>query len=435
MKRMFSKRSVKSAKSGSVVEGEIKPAVREEIKPESYEEIKEDVELANDAKNVEDTEEKEPEAKETLFCAPEEIIPLVSECKDKGDIEAPPQGVPTIINTASDWASSSRSHFGFWECLLMTIALLFVGIVAFSFVFEQWSIDKSLYFTVVTLTTCGYGDLSPTTEGGRLFTSVFAIFGISILAVVIGDIGSKIVEAQIGTIEEEKKAAESVTLGKRVKKTSNKNDVVSMIFSQEDVLRYIFLFLFLFGIARFLFRDENWTFIETIYYIVITSTTIGYGDDYRRFLFRDENWTFIETIYWMVITSTTIGYGDDYPISDHERLLAVVYILVAVGVMGEFLGKISGYIIKKRQSAFYKSIKERNSSFEGVKLMDDDKSGNVSELEYLIFMLKSMDKIDNVLLNDIRSKFKKLDVDGSGAISNANLKTIATKNKKTNVKK
>jgi len=400
---MFSKRSVKSAKSGSVVEGEIKPAVREEIKPESYEEIKEDVELANDAKNVEDTEEKEPEAKETLFCAPEEIIPLVSECKDKGDIEAPPQGVPTIINTASDWASSSRSHFGFWECLLMTIALLFVGIVAFSFVFEQWSIDKSLYFTVVTLTTCGYGDLSPTTEGGRLFTSVFAIFGISILAVVIGDIGSKIVEAQIGTIEEEKKAAESVTLGKRVKKTSNKNDVVSMIFSQEDVLRYIFLFLFLFGIARFLFRDENWTFIETIYYIVITSTTIG--------------------------------YGDDYPISDHERLLAVVYILVAVGVMGEFLGKISGYIIKKRQSAFYKSIKERNSSFEGVKLMDDDKSGNVSELEYLIFMLKSMDKIDNVLLNDIRSKFKKLDVDGSGAISNANLKTIATKNKKTNVKK
>ena len=36
-------------------------------------------------------------------------------------------------------------------------------------------------------------------------------------------------------------------------------------------------------------------------------------------------------------------------------------------------------------------------------------------------MLKSMNKLDNDLLNDIRSKFKKLDVDGSGALTKTDL--------------
>jgi len=375
------------------------------------EEIKNDVEIINDASIIDRSadEDTEPEATrsasiiernaeeetkpEETRSAPEEIITFIQEYKDEKDIEAPPQVAPASKSTDTDWASSSRSDLKVWECLLMTITLLFIGIVAFSFVFEQWSIDESMYFTVVTLTTCGYGDMSPTTKGGRLFTSFFAIFGISILAVVIGVLGSNIVEAHIGKIEEKKKVAENVTLGKNCEGTSKKNDVV----------RYFILFLFLFGSARFLFRAENWTIVETI--------------------------------YWMVITSTTIGYGDDYPISDHERLLAVVYILISVGVMGEFLGKISRYVMKQRQTSYLKSIKEHVFNFDDVKLMDADGSGDVSELEYLIFMLKCMDKVDNDLLNDIRSKFKKLDVDGSGAISNANLKTIATKNKKTNVKK
>ena len=117
--------------------------------------------------------------------------------------------------------------------------------------------------------------------------------------------------------------------------------------------------------------------------MIYHSVLIFFGS--AKFLFCAENWTIVETIYWMVITSTTIGYGDDYPISDHERLLAVVYIIIAVGVMGEFLGRISGYVIKQRQNSFLKSMEEHVFNFDDVKLMDADKSGDVSDLEYLIF--------------------------------------------------
>ena len=44
---------------------------------------------------------------------------------------------------------------------------------------ENWSYFDSIYFTITTLTTVGYGDLTPKTYYGRLFTIFYMIFGIS----------------------------------------------------------------------------------------------------------------------------------------------------------------------------------------------------------------------------------------------------------------
>lgn len=60
------------------------------------------------------------------------------------------------------------------------VGLIAVGTVVFSLL-EDWSIVDSLYFSVVTTTTVGFGDLTPDTDGAKLFTVVYIVFGISII--------------------------------------------------------------------------------------------------------------------------------------------------------------------------------------------------------------------------------------------------------------
>jgi hypothetical protein len=61
-----------------------------------------------------------------------------------------------------------------WLLLLLLIGTTFYHLE------EGWSWLDALYFSVVTLSTVGYGDLGPTTPLSKIFTMVFILLGISI---------------------------------------------------------------------------------------------------------------------------------------------------------------------------------------------------------------------------------------------------------------
>ena len=63
---------------------------------------------------------------------------------------------------------------------ISTIMTLSIGTVVYSLI-EGWRVIDSLYFSVITLTTVGYGDLSPQTDFGKLFTIFYIITGVGII--------------------------------------------------------------------------------------------------------------------------------------------------------------------------------------------------------------------------------------------------------------
>jgi voltage-gated potassium channel Kch len=52
-----------------------------------------------------------------------------------------------------------------------------LGTIIYS-VYEDWSAIESLDYSVMTLTTIGYGDFSPTTESIQLYTVLSSVLGI-----------------------------------------------------------------------------------------------------------------------------------------------------------------------------------------------------------------------------------------------------------------
>lgn len=66
------------------------------------------------------------------------------------------------------------------DLLLTSIIILALGSVVYHFL-EGWSWLDSIYFSIITLTTIGYGDFSPQTNGGKLFTIFYILIGIGII--------------------------------------------------------------------------------------------------------------------------------------------------------------------------------------------------------------------------------------------------------------
>ncbi|MBI2507647.1 two pore domain potassium channel family protein [Candidatus Woesearchaeota archaeon] len=61
---------------------------------------------------------------------------------------------------------------------------------------ESWSYVDSFYFSTITITTVGYGDLVPTKDSSKIFISIYAIFGVSVMLYVLGSIVGRLVVEQ-----------------------------------------------------------------------------------------------------------------------------------------------------------------------------------------------------------------------------------------------
>jgi len=63
------------------------------------------------------------------------------------------------------------------DLLFTTMIILAIGSTMYHYL-EGWRWIDALYFSVITLTTIGYGDFSPQTDAGKLFTVFYILIGL-----------------------------------------------------------------------------------------------------------------------------------------------------------------------------------------------------------------------------------------------------------------
>ena len=165
----------------------------------------------------------------------------------------------------SELVAEASSGLGLCKCFCIFIALLAVGIVAYSFVFEHWTIIDSLYYIVVMLSSIGYGDISPTTPGGKIFTALFALSGTIFLGMVLGVVGSSLMEAQVTNSQRLAQAESSIAmLGKDENNVTRQSSILRRVNDSE------FAAELLGGLA--IGMMEHWKWYDSFYYSLITAT-------------------------------------------------------------------------------------------------------------------------------------------------------------------
>src|ERR687898_336831 len=99
--------------------------------------------------------------------------------------------MPLLVFSAlrAIWALRRDPQF---VSLALLAAVAIVSGTAFYSLVEGLRFVDALYFSVVTLTTVGYGDFAPQTDAGKLFTAVYVLVGVGILLAFVTTVAAKV---------------------------------------------------------------------------------------------------------------------------------------------------------------------------------------------------------------------------------------------------
>ena len=191
---------------------------------------------------------------------------------------------------------------------------------------EGWTPVDVVYFLTVTSTTVGYGDICPETPLGKLFTCVYALIG---LTVVLGAL-TPFVEFLKGDWRDKLLNLLGCT-------TANIDDPELTMEQINALINYrrryamaalgpVFVLLVGMNLHFFFIREAPPGELAALPYLDELGVDV-----------RIDFLGWIDAFYWSLITMSTIGYGDISPSTNTAKLLAVLYLPMAVIALADFV--------------------------------------------------------------------------------------------------
>jgi len=73
---------------------------------------------------------------------------------------------------------------------------------------------------------------------------------------------------------------------------------------------------------------------------------------------QDEPWSMVDSLYYCVVTVSTVGYGDLTPSTTLGKWIATFYMLVGIGLVGLALGIVGGFLMARQEALLKKAVEE-----------------------------------------------------------------------------
>jgi len=251
---------------------------------------------------------------------------------------------------------------------LFTLILYNAFAVIFFTNVEGWTWDQSIYFSMVTMSTVGYGDLSPTLWYSQLVGIFFILVGI---VLVFGEI-IQIVDVVFQPLfKKSRELVEYLLPAHYVDITGNgiadfKVPRRPLIFFGKGLIGPIIILLIFQAVSACIFVavEPEWDMWTAIWYVMVTATTVGYGDK----------------------TVSTEKTG--------SLIWASVHILLSVSLLAAIVDDV-GVLAEERRGLMKQLVCfEKCYNEETLRSLDRDGTGHLTKHEFILSMLVKIGKID-----------------------------------------
>ncbi|XP_013369683.1 PREDICTED: potassium channel subfamily K member 4 isoform X2 [Chinchilla lanigera] len=132
---------------------------------------------------------------------------------------------------------------------------------------SAWNLGSAFFFSGTIITTIGYGNAALRTDAGRLFCIFYALVGIPLFGMLLAGVGDRLgssLRHGIGHIE-------AIFLKWHVPPELVRV-LSAMLFLLIGCLLFVLTPTFVFCYM------EDWSKLEAIYFVIVTLTTVGFGD-------------------------------------------------------------------------------------------------------------------------------------------------------------
>ena len=288
------------------------------------------------------------------------------------------------------------------NCFFLLFGYCALGSVAYFFLEPEWKPSEALYFTFTIVSTVGYGCISPTNYASRVFTMFYTVMSVPLISGALASVWDPIVTYPY------KRFVEPMFLRLRFFNPDG-----------DDPLRPISAFHFY---ARGIGPIFMFAHMGACLLLALCALAFGQIDhSFANTLSSSGKLHAFDALYFTVITSSTVGFGDICPLTDSARTFVTFMASIGIAILSFFINSVAQ--LQDERAAMLTRAKRLQLEASGAMLadrfdaFDKDGDGKIDRFEYVVAMLMALELVNSEDCERFLRSFDSMDADKDGRLT------------------